>query len=128
MHLPDMQTGDIVGNWLRRSPLQPDPKMPCPRCAARAWCRGNCLKNLCRADVGEDAAWREKMTDPIRERVRRLGREIDRHDATAWFEQLPLPQHRLLLDCEVYPHVEVMPRGAGCAWTAVLGVLLLACH
>ncbi|MBZ8139249.1 radical SAM protein [Rubrivivax gelatinosus] len=109
MHLPEMQTGDIVGNWLRRSPLQPDPKMPCNACEAQAWCRGNCMKNLYLGYVREDGDWRAKVTDPICELVRHLGREIDRHDAAAWFEQLPLPQRRVLLDCEVYQYVEVMP-------------------
>lgn len=109
MHLPEMQTGDVVGNWLRRSPLQPDPKMPCTSCEAQSWCRGNCMKNLYLGYVREDGDWRDKVTDPICELVRHLGREIDRHDAAAWFEQLPLPQRRVLLDCEVYQYVEVMP-------------------
>ena len=109
MHLPEMQSGDVVGNWLRPSPLQPDPKMPCTGCEARAWCRGNCMKNLYLGYVREDAEWRGKVTDPICELVRHIGREVDRFDAAAWFERLPLPQRRVLLDCEVYQYVEVMP-------------------
>ncbi|MBZ8144191.1 radical SAM protein, partial [Rubrivivax gelatinosus] len=71
--------------------------------------RGNCMKNLYLGYVREDGDWRSKVTDPICELVRHLGREIDRHDVAAWYEQLPLPQRRVLLDCEVYQYVEVMP-------------------
>ncbi|MCK7498988.1 MAG: radical SAM protein [Comamonadaceae bacterium] len=109
MHLPEMQTGDVVGNWLRRARCSPTrrcratPARRSPGAAATAW------KNLYLGYVREDADWRAKVTDPICELVRHLGREIDRFDATAWFERLPLPQRRVLLDCEVYQYVEVMP-------------------
>ena len=34
MYLPEMLQGDVVGNWLKPSPLQPHPDMPCERCGA----------------------------------------------------------------------------------------------
>jgi radical SAM protein with 4Fe4S-binding SPASM domain len=109
MHRPEMQMGDIRANWLRRSALQPHPAMPCSRCEAQPWCRGNCMKNLHLGYVLGDQDWRERVTDPVCELVRHLGREIDRHDAQAWLARLPLPLRRSLTDCEVYEYVEIMP-------------------
>jgi radical SAM protein with 4Fe4S-binding SPASM domain len=109
MHLPEMQTGDIAANWLRRSPLQQHPAMPCGRCEAQDWCRGNCMKNLHLGYVRGDEAWRQRVTDPVCELVRHLGREVDRHDVAAWYARLPLPLRRRLTDCEVYEYVEIMP-------------------
>jgi radical SAM protein with 4Fe4S-binding SPASM domain len=45
-YAPDMQMGEIQGNWLRRSPSQSTPDMPCEGCEAFSWCRRNCMKNL----------------------------------------------------------------------------------
>ncbi|WP_051229014.1 radical SAM/SPASM domain-containing protein [Paludibacterium yongneupense] len=109
MHLPHMLQGDIKENWLRRSPLQRDPAMPCEDCEAFAWCRGNCMKNLYLAYVENDKNYREKVTDPICELVRFMGEEIDRHDPQAWFASLPLALRRQITDCEVYEYVEIMP-------------------
>jgi len=109
LYLPEMQQGDVVGNWLRRSPLQPHPSMPCGECEAFAWCRGNCMKNLHIAYAKGEERWRREVTDPICELIRHLGREIDRHDPAAWYERAPLPVRKELRDCEVYEYVEVMP-------------------
>jgi radical SAM protein with 4Fe4S-binding SPASM domain len=109
MHLPHMRQGDINDNWLRRSPLQRDPAMPCTSCEAFSWCRGNCMKNLYLAYVQNDLNYRENVTDRICELVRFMGEEIDRHDPQAWFASLPLAARRQITDCEVYEYVEIMP-------------------
>lgn len=109
MHLPEMQTGDLHDNWLRMSPLQPTPAMPCTACAAHPWCRGNCMKNLHLGYARQDHAWRENVTDPVCELVRYLGEAIDRHDPPAWFGRLPLAVRREITNCEVYDYVEIMP-------------------
>lgn len=109
MHLPHMQMGDIRANWLRKSPLQPHPDMPCPQCEAHAWCRGNCMKNLYLGYVGKDENWRTQVTDPICELVRFMGEEIDRRAPQAWFGRLSLPVRKQITDCEVYEYVEIMP-------------------
>jgi len=109
MHLPETQTGDVKANWLRPSPLQQHPAMPCGGCEAQAWCRGNCMKNLHLGYVAGDEAWRTKVTDPICELVRHLGRAIDRHDAAGWCARLPPAQRDRLLQAEVYDYVEIMP-------------------
>jgi uncharacterized protein len=104
-----MQMGSVQGNWLKPSPLQQAPGMPCGECEAFAWCRGNCMKNLHRAYVQDDARYRSAVVEPICELVRWLGEEIARHDPQAWFARLPVAQRRQLTDCEVYEYVEVMP-------------------
>lgn len=106
---PNMLMGSIQRNWLKASPLQQAASMPCGGCEAFAWCRGNCMKNLHRGYVENDAAWRANVVDPICGLVRFLGEEIDRHDPQAWFARLPVPLRRQLTDCEVYEYVEVMP-------------------
>jgi radical SAM protein with 4Fe4S-binding SPASM domain len=109
MYDPAMQMGEVQGNWLKKSPLQPRPEMPCPACEAFAWCRGNCMKNLWRGYVDNDARYRHNVVEPICELVRFMGREIDRHDPHAWFARLPVPVRRRLVDNEVYEYVEIMP-------------------
>ena len=109
MHLPEMLQGDIVANWLKVSPLQPHPDMPCNSCEAHAWCRGNCMKNLYLAYVKGDEKYRQLVTDPICELVRFMGEEIDRYQPKQWFARLPLPVRKQLTDCEVYDYVEIMP-------------------
>ena len=109
MYAPAMQMGEIQGNWLRKSPLQPHPDMPCGGCEAYAWCRGNCMKNLYLGYVKKDERHRVNVVEPICELVRFMGREIDRHDPHAWFAQAALPVRKQLIDAEVYEYVEIMP-------------------
>ncbi|MCM2307968.1 MAG: SPASM domain-containing protein [Sulfuritalea sp.] len=109
MYAPEMQMGEIQGNWLRKSPLQPSPEMPCDSCEAFPWCRGNCMKNLYLGYVKKDERYRRNVVEPICELVRFIGREIDRHDPHAWFARLPLPLRKRLVDAEVYEYVEIMP-------------------
>ena len=109
MYLPEMQQGDVVDNWLKRSPLQPHPDMPCERCGAFAFCRRNCMKNLYLAYVKRDAGYRDNVVEPICDLVRFLGEEVERHDPHAWFARLPQAEREQVADCEVYDYVEVMP-------------------
>lgn len=106
---PEMQHGSIVDNWLKRSPLQPHPDMPCNSCAAYSFCRGNCMKNLHVAYVKRDDAYRQKVVEPVCELVKFLGEEVDRHDPHAWFARAPLAVRNEIANCEVYEYVEVMP-------------------
>ena len=109
-YLNEMQQGDIEGNWLRRSPLQPTPEMPCEQdCAAFSWCRRNCMKNLYRAYVEGDEDYRIKVVEPVCELLRFMGEEIDRRDPLAWWVKAPLKVRKELSDAEVYEYVEVMP-------------------
>jgi hypothetical protein len=109
MYAHHMQMGEIQGNWLRNSPLQPTPEMPCQACEAYAWCRGNCMKNLWLGYVKQDARYRANVVEPICDLIRFMGREIDRHDPHAWFSRLSVPVRRRLVDNEVYEYVEIMP-------------------
>lgn len=109
MYAPDMQMGEIQGNWLKKSPLQPTPSMPCEGCEAFSWCRRNCMKNLHLGYVRNDERYRSNVVEPICELLKFLGREIDKHDPHAWFARLPLPARKRLLDAEVYEYVEIMP-------------------
>jgi len=109
LYLPEMLQGDVVGNWLKRSPLQPHPDMSCENCAAFAYCRRNCMKNLHLAYVKGDAAYRDNVVEPICDLVRFLGEEVDRHDPHAWYARMPLSVRQQLADCPVYEYVEVMP-------------------
>ncbi len=109
MYLPEMLQGDVVDNWLKRSPLQPHPSMPCEGCSAFGFCRRNCMKNLHLAYVKGDARYRENVVEPICDLVRFLGEEVDRHDPHAWFARMPLAVRELVAGCPVYEYVEVMP-------------------
>ena len=109
MYVPEMQMGEIQGNWLQSSPLQPHAAMPCADCEAFSWCRRNCIKNLHLAYVREDERYRRNVVEPICDLLRFIGREIDRHVPAAWFARLPLPLRQRLLDAEVYEYVEIMP-------------------
>lgn len=109
MYVPEMLQGDVIANWLKPSPLQPHPDMPCDQCEAQPWCRGNCLKNLYLAYVKGDQNYRDNVVEPICDLVRLLGREIDRHDPQAWYAKAPLDVRKTLRDCEVYEYVEIMP-------------------
>jgi uncharacterized protein len=108
-YVPSMQMGEIQGNWLVKSPLQPHPDMPCNACEAFAWCRGNCMKNLYLGYVKKDELYRTNVVEPICELVRFMGREIDKHDPQAWFAEAALPVRKQLIDAEVYEYVEIMP-------------------
>ena len=109
MYAPEMLQGDVTANWLKPSPLQPHPDMPCDRCEAQPWCRGNCMKNLYLAYVKDDERYRTNVVEPICDLVRFLGKEIDRHDPHAWYAKAPLNVRKTLRDCEVYEYVEIMP-------------------
>lgn len=83
MYVPQMQMGDVRRNWLKKSPLQPTPAMPCESCEAFSWCRRNCMKNLWLGYVKEDARYRANVVEPICDLLKFIGREIDRHDPQA---------------------------------------------
>ncbi|MCX7157092.1 MAG: radical SAM protein [Rhodocyclales bacterium] len=109
MYVPDMRMGEIQGNWLRASPLQPHADMPCEGCEAFPWCRRNCMKNLYLGYVRKDERYRQNVVEPICDLLRFMGREIDRHNPREWFARLPLPLRQRLLNAEVYEYVEIMP-------------------
>lgn len=109
MYVPHMQMGEIQGNWLTASPLQPHADMPCDGCEAFSWCRRNCMKNLYLGYVKKDERYRHNVVEPICELLRFIGREIDKRDPHAWFARLPVSQRKRLLDAEVYEYVEIMP-------------------
>ncbi len=109
LYAPDMKMGDIKGNWLKPSPLQLSSEMPCERCEAYSWCRGNCMKNLYNGYVKQDVQYRSNVVEPICELIRFMGREIDQRKPQAWFEQATLPVRKQIMDCEVYEYVEIMP-------------------
>ena len=109
MYVPQMQMGEIQGNWLRRSPLQASPEMPCEACEALSWCRRNCMKNLHLAYVRKDQRYRQNVVEPICELLRFMGREIDRHAPQQWFSQLPVPVRQQLVGAEIYDYLEIMP-------------------
>jgi radical SAM protein with 4Fe4S-binding SPASM domain len=109
MYAPQMQMGEIQGNWMAKSPLQPTSTMPCQRCEAFSWCRGNCMKNLYLAYVKNDERYRRNVVEPICELVKFIGREIDRHIPHAWFANATLPVRRQVTDAEIYEYVEIMP-------------------
>ncbi len=109
MYAHHMQMGEIQGNWLKKSPLQPTPEMPCQSCEAFSWCRGNCMKNLYLGYVKNDLRYRGNVVEPICDLLRFIGREIDRHDPQAWFARLPVPVRQRLVSAEVYDYVEIMP-------------------
>ena len=109
MYAAELQQGDVVENWLRRSPLQPQAGMPCPQCSAYDYCRGNCMKNMYLAYVRNDTQWRHGVTEPICELIRHLGDEVDRHDPAEWFAKAALGVRNKLMHAEVYEFCEVMP-------------------
>jgi radical SAM protein with 4Fe4S-binding SPASM domain len=109
LYAEELEQGDVVGNRVRRSPLQPDPRMPCGSCAAHHYCRGNCMKNLYRAYVKGDRAWRERVVEPICGLIRFMGGEVDRHDPRGWYAAAPVALRRQIADAEIYEFCEVMP-------------------
>lgn len=109
LYMSELLQGDVKANWVKRSPLQPHPGMPCRSCAAYHYCRGNCMKNLHLAYVKEDRTWREQVTEPTCELIRFMGDEVDRHDPHGWFARAPLPVRNRLAGAEVYEYCEVMP-------------------
>jgi len=109
MYAHHMQMGEIQGNWLKKSPLQPTPDMPCAGCEAFSWCRGNCMKNLYLGYVKNDLRYRASVVEPICELLKFIGREVDKHNPQAWFAKLPVPVRQRLVAAEVYDYVEIMP-------------------
>lgn len=105
----DLLQGDVVANWVKKSPLQPHPNMPCRDCSAHHYCRGNCMKNLYLAYVKDDTNWRSKVVEPVCDMIRFMGDEIERHDPRAWFGRATVPARSRLLNAEVYEYCEVMP-------------------
>lgn len=109
LYAKDLLQGDVAGNWLKKSPLQPHPNMPCRGCAAYHYCRGNCMKNLHLAYVKNDFNWRTQVTEPTCELIRYMGEEVDRHDPRSWYAGAPLPVRNGLVNAEVYEFCELMP-------------------
>jgi len=105
----DLLQGDVVANWVKKSPLQPHPDMPCKDCSAYGFCRGNCMKNMVLAYVRNDTRWREKVTEPICDLIRFMGDEVDRHHPEEWYAGAPLPIRKKISDAEIYEFCEVMP-------------------
>lgn len=106
---PELQQGDLRANWLRMSPLQPDPAMPCESCEAFGFCRRNCMKNLYRAYVQDEIDYRHNVVEPICELIRFLGNEIDRHQPHAWYTSASSAVKTEIEACKVYDYVEIMP-------------------
>jgi len=109
MYVPEMLMGEIQGNWLKQSPLQPAPGMPCEDCEAFSWCRRNCMKNLYLGYVKNDMRYRNNVVEPICELVKFIGRAIDQRDPHAWFARASLPVRQQITGAEVYEYVEIMP-------------------
>ena len=109
LYEPAMKMGDIQANWLQKSPLQLSAAMPCQGCEAYSWCRGNCMKNMYRGYVQHDERYRSQVVEPICALIRFMGREIDKHQPQAWFDQATLAVRKQITDCEVYEYVEIMP-------------------
>ena len=109
LYAQELQQGDVVGNWVRKSPLQPHPDMPCGRCPAHHFCRGNCMKNLYLAYVKDNESWRKNVVEPTCELIRFMGEEVDRHDPARWYAETPLPVRNKLAGAEIYEYCEVMP-------------------
>lgn len=109
MYAPELQQGDVVTNWVKRSPLQPHPNMPCGDCTAFHFCRGNCMKNMYLAYVKNDADWRENVSEPICDLIRFMGEEVDKYNPRRWFAEAPLPVRNKVANAEIYEFCEVMP-------------------
>jgi radical SAM protein with 4Fe4S-binding SPASM domain len=109
MYAHHMQMGEIQGNWLKKSPLQPTPAMPCESCEAFSWCRRNCMKNLYLGYVKNDERYRRNVVEPICELLKFIGREIDRRNPADWFARLSVPVRQRIVGAEVYDYVEIMP-------------------
>ena len=106
---PELQQGDLRGNWLTKSPLQPRPEMPCHDCSAFGFCRYNCMKNLYRGYIHGDNDYRVNVVEPICELVRILGEEIDRHNPVEWYAKASEAVRAEIESCPVYEYVEIMP-------------------
>lgn len=106
---PELQQGDLRGNWLNQSPLQPRADMPCHDCSAFGFCRYNCMKNLYRGYIHGDHDYRVNVVEPICDLVRFLGEEIDRHDPQQWYASASPAVRQEIDDCPIYQYVEIMP-------------------
>ena len=109
MYVPEMKMGEIQGNWLKKSPLQPTANMPCETCEAFSWCRRNCMKNLYLGYVKNDEHYCSNVVEPICELIKFIGREVDRHDPHDWVSRLTLSVRKQIIDAEIYEYVEIMP-------------------
>ena len=109
LYMHELLQGDVAANWLRKSPLQPHPSMPCEGCSAFHFCRRNCMKNMYLAYVKNDESWRKNVTEPTCDLIRFLGDEVDKHNPHQWFAKAPLPVRKQVADAEIYEFCEVMP-------------------
>ena len=109
LYAGELLQGDVVENWVKKSPLQPHPSMPCRQCAAYHYCRGNCMKNMYLAYVKRDEHWRTQVTEPICGLIRYMGEAVDRCNPLDWHARASLPARNRLANAEVYEFCEVMP-------------------
>jgi len=109
LYAKELLQGDVIGNWVKKSPLQPHPNMPCRQCTAYHYCRGNCMKNMHLAYVKNDMSWRAQVTEPTCDLIRFMGEQVDRHDPHGWYARAPLPVRNRLANAEIYEFCEVMP-------------------
>ncbi|MDE3020857.1 MAG: radical SAM protein [Pseudomonadota bacterium] len=109
MYLPELLQGDVVANWVRKSPLQPHPDMPCEGCSAFHFCRRNCMKNMHLAYVKGNDNWKKNVTEPTCDLIRFMGEEVDRYHPDLWFAKAPLSYRNKIAGAEVYEYCEVMP-------------------
>ena len=109
LYAGELLQGDVVENWVKKSPLQPHPNMPCRQCTAYHYCRGNCMKNMYLAYVKRDEHWRTQVTEPICGLIRYMGEAVDRCNPLDWHARASLPARNRLANAEVYEFCEVMP-------------------
>ena len=107
--LEDMKHGDVKENWLKRSPLQYTPEMPCHTCEVFSWCKGNCMKNMWTAYVLKDDKYRTEVVEPCCELVKYLGKSMQRYDIKSWFNSLSEENKDFLLHAPIYDRVEMIP-------------------
>jgi radical SAM protein with 4Fe4S-binding SPASM domain len=107
--ISDMQHGSVIDNTLTRSPLQQHPDMPCNKCEAQEWCRGNCMKNLHLAYVMKKESYRNEVVDPVCSLVKYLGKKMAEHDPVKWFHNLSEADQTLVKFAPIYDFVEIIP-------------------
>ncbi len=107
MYDSSLQIGSIQENWLKASPLRRPEGGKCESCAAFAWCRGNCVKNLILG--AKDPAHQEKVVTPICDLIRFMGEAVSKYDLTGWYTSLPMEARIKLTSSPLYKFCEVMP-------------------